>query len=74
VYVTFDNEAFYYLTDPSKQTGEENLVAGGQEGVYSAELCVTLADALVAARTFAESGAMDQSVSWEREEAVELVG
>lgn len=73
VYVTFDNEDFHYLIDPSKTDTEETLVVGGQEGLYPAKLCVDLATTLKAAKTFAEFGTMEKSVVWERDRVFEPV-
>lgn len=73
VYVTFDNEDFHYLIDPSKTDTEETLVVGGQEGLYPAKLCVDLATTLKAAKTFAEFGTMEKSVFWERDRVFEPV-
>lgn len=67
VYVTFDNETFHYLVDPSKSDTDESLTVGGQEGVYSAKLCVDLDATLKAAKTFAELGTMEKSVIWKME-------
>jgi hypothetical protein len=73
VYVTFDNEAFYYLVDASRLGADERLTVGGQEGVYPAKLCVGRDAALKAARSFAEFGEMDASVTWEGDRVVEPV-
>ena len=73
VYLTFDNESFYYVVDLSKLDSDESLIVGGQEGVYAAKFCVRLDAALRAAKTFAESGLMDQSVVWEQDRVVEPV-
>jgi Immunity protein Imm1 len=73
VYMTFDNESFHYLVDPSKSDVEESLIVGGQEGFYPAKSCVDLNTALKAARAFAELGAMDESVVWKADEVVERV-
>lgn len=73
VYLTFDNDGFHYVVEPSKSDLEENLIVGGQAGVYAAKLCVGLDAALRAAKTFAESGVMDQSVVWEQDRVVEPV-
>jgi hypothetical protein len=67
-YATFDNEIFHNLLNPSKQEGIVMLVAGGQEGDYSAKMIVDLDAVLAAARTFAENGELDQSVEWETDE------
>ena len=73
VYMTFDNESFHYLVDPSKSDVEESLIVGGREGFYPAKSCVDLNTALKAARAFAELGAMDESVVWKADEVVERV-
>lgn len=73
VYLTFDNEIFHYLIDPSKSDLEESLVVGGQEGIYPGRMCVGLYRALKAAHTFAEIGEMERAVEWERDGVVETV-
>jgi Immunity protein Imm1 len=67
VYLTFDNENFNYLINPSNSDRHETLVIGGQEGIYPAKSCVDLTTTLDAAKIFAESGTMARSVCWERE-------
>jgi hypothetical protein len=73
VYVTFDNEMFYSLTDPSKPETDEFMVVGGQESLYSAKSCVDLIGALQAAEIFAETGKMLESVVWEKDKIAEMV-
>ena len=73
VYLTFDNESFHYLLDPSKSDIEESMIVGGQEGVYPAKSCVDLNTTLKAAKAFAELGAMEESVLWEKDQVVERV-
>ena len=73
VYLTFDNEQFYYIIKPSKSEAEENLIVGGQEGSYPTKLCVDINTVLKAAKTFAEIGAMDKSVIWESDGVVATV-
>ena len=73
VYVTFDNENFHYLIDPSKAEIEETLVVGGQEGYYPAKLCIDLRTTIKAAKTFAKLGVLEKSVVWEKEGILELV-
>ncbi|MDF5717491.1 MAG: Imm1 family immunity protein [Rhizonema sp. NSF051] len=67
VYLTFDGEAFQYLIDPSKTAFEQpkSLTIGGQEATYARNCCVDLEMALKAAKTFAEKGTIDASLSWE---------
>jgi hypothetical protein len=67
VNVTFDNVSFHNLVDPSKPDAIEKLVIGGQEGNYSARMCVNLETALLAAQTFTVSGQLQISLSWEEE-------
>lgn len=73
VYLTFDNESFYYPVASLPFGQEETLVVGGQEGIYPSRLCITKELALKVAKSFAERGAMDQSVTWEREGVAEPV-
>ena len=67
VNVTFDNVRFHNLVEPSKPDAIEKLVVGGQEGNYSARMCVSLETALLAAQTFTASGELQISLSWEEE-------
>lgn len=73
VYLTFDNEQFYYIVEPSKSELEENLTVGGQEGFYPTKLCIDINTVLKAAKTFAEIGAMEKSVIWESDGVVATV-
>jgi hypothetical protein len=73
VYLTFDNESFHDLVDPSKLDMDEFVIVGGQEGVYSAKSCVDLKTTLKAAKAFAELGTMEKSVIWEKDEVIERV-
>lgn len=73
VYLTFDNEVFYYLCGFAKSNLEESLIVGGQEGLYPTKFCVEIDLILQVAKTFAEFGTMDQTVVWEKEGVLELV-
>ena len=73
VYVTFDNENFSYLINPTKSGDAETLFVGGQEGIYPGKWCIDLTIALKAAKSFAEIGSIDNSVIWERDEVAEAV-
>ena len=73
VYLTFDNETFHYLVNPSNLDADKSLTVGGQEGVYPAKLCIGIDAVLKAAKTFAELGTMEKSVTWKQDSAVELV-
>ena len=73
VYVTFDNENFSYLINPTKSGDAETLVVGGQEGIYPGKWCVDLTIALKAAKSFVELGSIEKSVIWERDEVAEAV-
>ncbi|CAN1209326.1 Immunity protein Imm1 [Tumidithrix helvetica PCC 7403] len=72
VYLTFDNENFNYLVNPSKSDRTETLVVGGQEGIYPAKWCVDLTTTLKAAKAFAEFGTIEKSVVWERDGVPEM--
>jgi hypothetical protein len=72
VYVTFDNENFHYLVDPSKSDSSETLVVGGQEGRYPARSCVDLNATLKAAKEFVELGKIEESFVWEQDRVAEL--
>jgi Immunity protein Imm1 len=71
VYVTLDNENFNYLVSPTQSDRAETLVVGGQEGIYPAKWCVDLTTALKAAKAFAEFGAINKTVVWERDGVAE---
>ncbi len=73
VNVTFDNVSFYNLVDPSKPDAIEKLVVGGQEGNYSAKICVNLETTLLAAQTFTLSGKLQISLSWEEEKELVML-
>lgn len=73
VTVTFDNISFHNLVDLSKPDETEKLVVGGQEGIYPAKICVDLLQCLLAARTFAESGKLDELLSWQEDESLVAV-
>jgi hypothetical protein len=65
VQATDDGERFKVATREGDQTQKVMITAGGQEGDYLARRCVDLATALRAARTFASTGQMDPTISWE---------
>ena len=73
VYVTFDNENFSYLINPTKSGDADTLVVGGQEGIYPGKWCVDLTIAMKAAKYFAALGSIEKSVVWERDEVAEVV-
>jgi hypothetical protein len=73
VSVTFDNISFHNLVNLSKPDGTENLIVGGQEGIYPAKICVDLLRCLLAARTFTESGKLDPLVCWEEDQSLVMV-
>ncbi|NEQ36787.1 MAG: hypothetical protein F6K40_11060 [Okeania sp. SIO3I5] len=74
VNVTFDNLTFYNLVDLSQLEEVQQLVVGGQLGNYQAKICVDLQTALLAAKTFALAGELEESVSWEVDESLVEVG
>jgi hypothetical protein len=67
VYITDDNEVFYKLVCPQAPSGKRTLVAGGQLGNYELRMCVSLSDAVRAARTYAEQGKPEPSLAWEKQ-------
>jgi hypothetical protein len=64
VYVTPDNVKFHKLINPSASRGKWRMVAGGQPGDYDLELCVGPAEALQAAKRYAELGQLDPKLAW----------
>ncbi|WP_199248416.1 Imm1 family immunity protein [[Phormidium] sp. ETS-05] len=74
VNVTFDGMTFYNLVDHSQPEKIEKLTIGGQLGNYSAKLCVDLQAALLVAKTFAQSGTLEESVNWEDLQSLTMVG
>lgn len=69
VYITFDNQSFQYLVNTSVLNIPTliQLTIGGQELFYDTSRCVNLETALKAAKTFAESGEVDESLKWEKD-------
>jgi len=67
VYTTVDNAVFYKLININVLEGKCVLVAGGQQGKYDLKICVSLEDALRAAKTYAHSGNNDPSLVWEQQ-------
>ncbi|NJS12362.1 MAG: hypothetical protein HC789_19280, partial [Microcoleus sp. CSU_2_2] len=57
----------------AKPDAIENLVIGGQEGDYSAKMCVNLETALLAAKTFAASGKLENYLCWEEEKPLVML-
>ncbi|MFK0734049.1 MAG: Imm1 family immunity protein [Gloeotrichia echinulata DVL01] len=73
VTVTFDNLDFYILIDSTKSEQIQTLVVGGQRGNYPANQCVDLLRCLLAARTFTESGKLDELLTWEQDKSLAFV-
>jgi len=67
VNITLDKVSFHNLVVLSKPEAREKLVVGGQEGNYSARMCVNKERALLAAQTFTVSGQFQISLSGEEE-------
>jgi hypothetical protein len=67
VYMTPDNLNYYNLIVPSKPYQPVYLMAGGQLGQYPARQCVDLDTVLLAAKTFAQKGQLEELVCWERD-------
>jgi hypothetical protein len=60
-----ENEMHNLITPTGSPEPSIELCAGGQTGFFAERQLVDLATALRAARTFAERGELDQSVTWE---------
>ncbi len=73
VNVTFENVSFHNLVDRSKPDTIEKLIVGGQEGNYSAKMCVNSESAVLAAQTFTASGKLEISLSWEEEKELVML-
>jgi Immunity protein Imm1 len=58
------DDEFYTLRDESRSGGEEELVTGGQLGVFDSTSVVDKALALRAAEVFLESGKLDSGLVW----------
>lgn len=74
VNVTLDGMTFYNLVDRSVSEQIEKLIVGGQLGNYRAKMLTNLQTALLAAKTFAITGELDDSVTWEEDESLAMVG
>lgn len=74
VTVTFDSLDFFILVDLLKPDDrKEKLLVGGQQGNYSAKMCVDLLRCLLAARTFALEGRLDSLLYWEEDKSLVTV-
>ena len=62
VYMTPDNLNYYNLIAPSKPYEPVYLMAGGQLGQYPARQCIDLDTVLLAAKTFAQKGQLEELV------------
>lgn len=74
VNVTFDGITFYNLVDRSRTEKVESLVVGGQMGNYPAKLCADLQTVLLVAKSFAGTGEVEASVTWQEDESLAMVG
>lgn len=74
VNVTLNGMTFYNLVDRSSSEFIERLVVGGQLGNYPAKMLTNLQTALLAAKTFAGTGELDESFTWEEDELLAMVG
>jgi hypothetical protein len=66
VCTTKDSNVFHIVINPNAPDGRCMLVAGGQYGDYPLKSCVSLSEALRAAKTYAETGENDSSLNWQR--------
>jgi hypothetical protein len=69
VYATYDGRRLFDLlrSDAGSESDDEDMrvVAGGQEGIFSASNVVDLATALAAARAFALDGELAPGLNWD---------
>ncbi|ANH68022.1 Imm1 family immunity protein [Mitsuaria sp. 7] len=70
VFASNADEQFWNLVNQAAtdDSGVVLLNAGGQEGDFPARQVVTQPQALQAAQTFLQTGALDDSLCWERQE------
>lgn len=66
VYATPDNLTFHNLINPKALKGKCELKAGGQYGDYDLRQCVSLDSVLRAAKTYAETGQIEATLTWEK--------
>jgi hypothetical protein len=67
VYATRDNQSFVVAINPAvvDKSSKVLLYIGGQEGDYPLRHVIGLAEALAAARSFAATGSLNESIHWE---------
>ena len=70
VYATGDEEPFFTAIDPAKAGGSVDMNVGQQTAQYPADLLVGKEVVLKAAKLFAETGKLDQTVLWRSTEEV----
>lgn len=63
--VTFDLLSFAYLIGPNRSRRKISMLVGGQDVPVPARHICTLNQVLLAARTFAESGELNDSLDWD---------
>jgi Immunity protein Imm1 len=64
VYATFDNQKFLTLTRGGEGRSKVSLSIGGQMGEYPEDIVVDGPLALAAAKSFAESGQINDHLHW----------
>lgn len=68
------NDKVIFVSPKFSESNETvELVVGGQAGNYPVKMCVDLLESLLAAITFAESGKLEPSLSWEEDESLVMV-
>lgn len=65
VNATPDNYDFVSMVDPDESAEQILLFVGGQDGEYERRKCVPLPWVLKAAKTYVETGELDESLNWE---------
>lgn len=64
VALTYDNEKYYTLINPTATGDNIPVKIGGESREYPAEMLVSKEIALKAAKTFAQTGAAEPSLQW----------
>ena len=74
VYATGDEEPFFTAIDPAKAGDSVEMTVGQQTAKYPADLLVGKEVVLKAAKLFAETGKLEQTVHWRSTEDVPSSG
>lgn len=67
VNATSDDLSYLSVIDQSQPVAKRTLCVGGQDGEYDETRIVPIEWAMIAARTFYESGKLEPSLSWNKD-------